>query len=151
MVEEEKRSAEEDLINDLRRLQADFENYRKRVDRDKELHRQLATESLVQDLLPIADNLSLVLAHAKTNPEELVHGVQLTRQQLLSILESRGVEEVATERFDPELHEAVATVQGEKPGTIVHVHQPGYRLGSRVLRPARVTVTKEGNHEQAAQ
>jgi molecular chaperone GrpE len=138
-------SAEDDLLADVQRLQADFENYRKRIERDREQHQKLAAEALVRELLPVLDNLSLALEHAQSDPQHLADGVTMIREQLWHALAARGVEEVPTDgAFDPQLHQAIEKVTDtSKPNnTIVQTLQRGYRLAGKVLQPARVRVVK---------
>lgn len=136
---------EHELIGDIKRLQADFENYKKRVERDKEMHKQLANEQLIRELLPIMDNLQLVLDHTHTGTDDLAQGVRMTLAQLEALFETYGITHIPTEgAFNPHQHEAIETVESlEHPhGSIIKTHQRGYTLAGKVLRPARVSVTK---------
>jgi molecular chaperone GrpE len=129
------------------RTQADFENYRKRVARDGAAAETRGLVRLARELLPSLDNLDRALAHADdadTDPV-LIDGLLLVQRELLGALERVGIEAygAAGERFDPELHEAVAQrpFEGREAGEIVEVYQPGYRLaGGGLVRPARVLV-----------
>jgi molecular chaperone GrpE len=127
------------------RTQADFENYRKRVARESALAQERGVAKLAKELLPAIDNLDRALgAAAKDDP--LLDGVRLVRSELSAALARLGVESFSPlgEAFDPELHEAMATVpapeDGSGSGTVVEVYQPGYRLGESIIRPARVVV-----------
>ncbi len=125
------------------RTQADFENYRKRVARESSLAQERGVAKLAKELLSALDNLDRALdAAAKDDP--LLDGVRLVRAELDSALARVGVESFspAGEQFDPALHEAMAQqpVEGAESGTVVEVYQPGYRLGTSVIRPARVVV-----------
>jgi molecular chaperone GrpE len=144
-LDEARRMAEEYLA-DLRRVAADFDNYRKRVARDAEAQSQRAAESLVAELLPVLDNLERALDASNHHEEaKVAEGVKLVQQQLVDLLRRRGLEEIATEpggEFDPHVHEALSQQPSEHPeGSISEVWQRGYRLGDRVVRPARVVVS----------
>jgi molecular chaperone GrpE len=138
----------DDYLDHLRRLQAEFDNYRKRVRRESEELRARAAEGVVEALLPVIDNMERALDAAATHEEgRLVEGVELVASQLRSVLGSYGLEEVPTDPgmpFDPNVHEAVMTQDGgEQPeGTITQVLERGYTLHGRLLRPARVIVAK---------
>jgi molecular chaperone GrpE len=142
-----------DLTDRLARRQADFENYRKRVERERAETATRATGDLVSRLLPVIDNLSRALAAeasvAAGESEEFrhfVHGVELIEKQLTGVLNSLGVESVPTvgEKFDPHVHEAVITVETDEvePDTIIEEMRKGYRIGGKLLRPAMVKVSK---------
>jgi molecular chaperone GrpE len=129
------------------RTQADFENYRKRVARETRAAEARGVGRLARELLPALDNLDRALAAASEGEGQLVEGMRLVRAELHAALARVGIEsyEPAGERFDPELHEAMAQqpVEGAEPGTIVEVYQAGYRLDGMVIRPARVVVAGE--------
>ena len=143
---DEARRAAEEYLGDLRRLAADFDNYRKRVARDQAAQASRATESLVSELLPVLDNLERALDASEHHEEvKVAEGVQLVKQQLIDLLQRRGLEEIAAEvggEFDPHVHEALSQQPSAHPeGAIAEVWQRGYRLGDRVVRPARVVVS----------
>jgi molecular chaperone GrpE len=128
---------------DLQRLAADFDNYRKRVARDQAALVQRAHEKLVRELLPVLDDLERALQAAAQHEEaRLEEGVRLVYANFRGLLEREGLAEIETEgSFDPHVHEALVSLPSEhEEGTIVEVHQKGYRLGDQVLRPARVAV-----------
>jgi molecular chaperone GrpE len=129
------------------RVQADFENYRKRAARDQERLVAHAHERLVQELLPILDDLERTLeAAAKHEEAALVDGVKLVEQSLRKALRKEGLVEIdADGPFDPHVHEALLTQaqDGAEPGTVLQVVQRGYRIGDRVLRPAKVIVAAD--------
>jgi len=135
-----------DLSERLLRLQADFENFRKRAQREKDEARQFANQSLIEKQLPILDNFEMALAAAKDADPALRDGVQMIYDQLLGILCDSGVETIdATgQDFDPNLHEAISQQETTEagPGTVVEQVQRGYRLHERLVRPARVVVAK---------
>jgi molecular chaperone GrpE len=138
-----------------KRTRADFENYRKRADREVASAQQRGIARLTKELLPAIDNLdraaqaALTLAPDEEEPSatpesQLASGIRLVHADVLAALARVGIEPFspAGEQFDPQYHEAVAQAPhpGVKPGTVVEVYQPGYRIGETVLRPARVLV-----------
>ena len=130
-------------LDDLKRLAAEFENYRKRVAREQESLSMRAAERLVTELLPIVDDLERALEAAEQHEEaKLEEGVRLVHRQLTSALEREGLAEIETDgKFDPHVHEALLAQPSEAAeGTVIEVLQKGYRLGDRVVRPARVVV-----------
>jgi molecular chaperone GrpE len=133
----------EEHLDDLKRLAADFDNYRKRVARDQDSLVARAHERLVKELLPVLDDLERAL-DAATHHEEakLEEGVRLVHRELEAALAREGLAEIDTNgRFDPHVHEALlAQPSDQEEGSVIEVVQKGYRLGDRVLRPARVVV-----------
>jgi molecular chaperone GrpE len=124
------------------RTQADFENYRKRVAREAASAQERGAASLAKELLPGLDNLDRALEAAQED-DPLLEGVRLVRSELAAALMRVGIEAFRPlgEQFDPNLHEAVATVGTPNgAGQVVEVYQDGYRLGDSVIRPARVVV-----------
>jgi molecular chaperone GrpE len=127
------------------RTQADFENYRKRVAKEARAAQERGTSALAKELLPALDNLDRAIDAAADN-DPLLEGVRLVRSELSAGLSRAGIESFSPEGepFDPALHEAVATdpqpPEGRPSGTVVEVYQPGYRLGTSIIRPARVVV-----------
>jgi molecular chaperone GrpE len=149
------RNENEELIDTLQRLQADFDNYRKRAQRDQEALVGRAGERIVKELLPVLDDLERALEAAEKHEEaKLEEGVKLVHRQLEQLLEREGLSLVETDgKFDPHVHEALLTQPSEsEEGSVIEVLQKGYRLGERVLRPARVVVAgpKEGPSGDAA-
>ena len=133
----------DELLNDLKRVAADFENYRKRVARDQESLVARAHERLVKELLPVLDDLERALAAAEEHEEaKLEEGVRLVHQELQTALKREGLAEIETNgRFDPHVHEALLSQPSDaEEGSVIEVVQKGYRLGDRVVRPARVVV-----------
>jgi molecular chaperone GrpE len=120
-------------LDDLRRVAADFDNYRKRVVREQ-------TQLLARDL-------ERALEAAEHHEDaKVLEGVRMTKDALAGLLASEGVEEIVAEgAFDPHVHEALMTkpAEGVEPGHVVQVVQRGYRIGDAVLRPARVVVAEE--------
>ena len=141
----------DEYLNDVRRVAADFENYRKRAARDQESLVARAHERLVKELLPVLDDLERALEAAAEHEEaKLEEGVRLVARELESALAKEGLVEIETDgRFDPHVHEALLSQPSdEDEGAIVQVLQKGYRLGDRVLRPARVVIS-QGSSQQA--
>jgi molecular chaperone GrpE len=139
--------AERDEYLELaQRVQADFENYRKRALRDQERLVAHAHERLVRELLPILDDLERALEAGEQHEEaKLVDGVRLVEKALRGALTKEGVVEIETDGpFDPHVHEALLTQPGTdaEPGSVLEVVQRGYRVGERVVRPARVIVAE---------
>jgi molecular chaperone GrpE len=140
-------SAEEAPLRErLIRLQADFENFKKRIDRERTDHFRYATAELIGRVLPVLDNFERAMAAARPGApaEALVEGLVLIHRQLVTELEAEGLRpmESVGEAFDPERHEAVATDPDSPmpPHTVTQVFQRGYFLHDRVLRPAMVRV-----------
>ena len=146
-LEERLASAEAEAqghLDDLRRLAAEFDNYRKRVARDQAALVERAAERLVKELLPVLDDLERALEAAARHEEAtLEDGVRLVHRALSDALRKEGLTEIATEgAFDPHVHEALLSQPSEEPeGSVIQVIQKGYELGDRVLRPARVVVS----------
>jgi molecular chaperone GrpE len=136
------------LRDQLMRSLADFQNYRKRMETEKQMLRAYATERLVHEILPVVDNFERALATIgpDTTVEQLRDGIESVYKQLLQALGTQNVSKVPTvgTTFDPEVHEALAAEPSEEqePGTILEELQPGYRMGDRTIRPARVKVAK---------
>jgi molecular chaperone GrpE len=138
----------------LSRLQADWENYRRRTERERVVERERACEGLVKDLLPAIDDLERAVAHASANAEgnevaqQLVEGVSAVHTKVVGVLEKQGVEVIdpAGEAFDPQDHQAVGRVEDAEAydETVRDVYQKGYRMAGKVVRPAMVTVTYGG-------
>jgi molecular chaperone GrpE len=127
----------------LLRLAADFENYKKRAARERQEYVALANERLIAELLPILDDLERALAAAEEHQEaQLEDGVRLVHRSLAGLLERHGVKPIDTDgKFDPHVHEALLSQPSEaEEGSVIDVVQKGYKLGERVVRPARVVV-----------
>ncbi len=127
------------------RQRADFLNFKKRVDREREDQRRGAAADAVLRILPVLDSFDRALdaMQGEEHPEWL-QGFALVRQQLWEALQSLGVQEIEAQGrpFDPKLHEALLAVrrEGVPPGTVAEVLERGYRMGEKVLKPARVAV-----------
>ncbi len=132
-------------LDALQRTAAEFDNFRKRVQRDQESLVARAGERLVRELLPVLDDLERALQAAEEHEEaKLEDGVRLVHRSLAELLRREGLEEIETEgRFDPHVHEALLSQPAEaESGAVLEVLQKGYRLGDRVLRPSRVIVAE---------
>lgn len=133
----------DEYLADLQRLAADFDNFRKRVARDQESLVQRAGERLVKELIPVLDDLERAAeVAAMTTETTLAEGVGMVHRALHGLLAKEGLHEVEADgQFDPHRHEALMQQPSEEPeGTILSILQKGWRLGDRVLRPARVVV-----------
>ena len=131
----------------LRKL-AEFDNYRKRTERERQELKRTAAEGLVAELLPVVDNFERAVQHAEdSDPASFREGVGMIARQLSDLLQRAGLEPIdpSGSRFDPELHEAVQRIEGSEyaPGTVVSVFSKGYVFGGRLLRPAMVAVAVE--------
>ena len=145
-VEEKTKLAEENYDRFLR-AQAELENYKKRVEREKSSLVKYGNEDLIKAILPVIDNLERALEHPQgENPDGFVEGITITLSQLLQVLEKFGVTPVASvgEPFDPSKHEAMMQVESadHEPNTVVSELQRGYFLNDRLLRPAMVSVAQ---------
>ena len=139
------RAEKEDLLQTLVRRQADFENYRKRIERDRHEEGRRGVERLIADLIPVLDGFDRALqSHDDPAYEEYRKGLMLIRKQLWDALARHGLERIdaAGKIFDPHVHQAIErTESNEHPdGYILHVFQDGYMFYGRVLRPAIVRV-----------
>ncbi|ELC8441933.1 nucleotide exchange factor GrpE [Clostridium perfringens] len=134
----------EALKDRLLRISAEYENYRKRTDKEKERIYTDACEDILIKMLPVLDNLERALA-VDGSVEDLKKGVEMTVRQFEDALEKLQVEEISTEgTFDPELHQAMMVVEqeGSEPNQVAQVFQKGYKRGDKVIRHSMVTVTK---------
>jgi len=133
------------------RLQADFDNFRRRAQKERQELLQYGHENLVKDLLSTVDNLDRAIEHTQQSDggdlESLLQGVELLQRELHAILERHAVTEIQAMggQFDPALHEAMAQVPDASvpPNTVIDVLQKGYQLRGRLLRPTRVVVARE--------
>jgi molecular chaperone GrpE len=141
-VEEQQPEQDDRLL----RLAAEFDNYKKRAAREREQYVVLANERLVKELLPILDDLERALDAAESHEEaQLEEGVRLVYRSLAQLLERNGVIAIETEgKFDPHVHEALLAqpAEDQESGVVLDVIQKGYKLGDRVVRPARVIVSE---------
>jgi molecular chaperone GrpE len=139
-----------DAQDRLLRLQAEFENFRKRALRERQEAAQYGSQNLFKDLVSVVDNLERAIAHARESGggdlASFLQGVELVYRELLSIFEKNHVTEIEAlgKPFDPSLHEAMAQVESGAvpPNTVIDVLQKGFQLRDRLVRPSRVIVAK---------
>lgn len=147
--ESEETEENEGLRSQLLRVAADFENYRKRADRQLEEVRRFGNEKLLRDLLPVMDNLERALQHAPEKNDPVLEGIRMVAKQFLDVLMSYGVKGFGSrgEPFDPERHEAMGKAPSKEhaPGTVVEEMCKGYFLHDRLLRAAQVTIATDAN------
>ena len=132
----------------LQRLQAEFDNYRKRVLREQTSAVELAAKPVIRRLLEVLDDFDLALMHAQDRPDfdRFLHGVELVYAKLLDTLRTEGLERMDAQGkpFDPEMHEALMqSGEGDGDPVVADVLRPGYTLKGRVLRPAGVRVERK--------
>ena len=147
------RSERDSYLDALKRLKAEFDNYRKRVERERSEFALRASERLIKQLLPLLDDLERALEAADAHGElKVADGVRLVHRALEDLLVREGLVEVSSEgAFDPHTQEALLSQPSEAPeGTVIQVLQKGYRLGTQVLRPARVVISAGLPPEPAA-
>ena len=136
----------DDYLDALQRLKAEFDNFRKRTARESAAQSARASEALVKELLPVLDDLERALVAAEDHEEaKLEEGVRLVHRSLSDLLTKEGLAEIETEgKFDPHVHEALLSQPSDKDeGSVIEVVQKGYKLGDKVLRPARVVVAAQ--------
>ncbi|MBD0291689.1 MAG: nucleotide exchange factor GrpE [Thermoleophilia bacterium] len=142
----------DEYLDRFRRVSADFDNFRKRAARDQESLVARAHERLMKALLPVVDDIERALVAAGEHEEaKLEEGVRLVARELDDALRREGLQEIEADgHFDPHVHEALLSQPSEEAeGTVIEVLQKGYRLGDRVLRPARVVVSQGAPEPQA--
>jgi molecular chaperone GrpE len=142
-AEEQPSEQPEDYLALAQRIQADFENYRKRAAREAAAAGERAKSGLVRELLPIVDNLERALASAEEGEQHLAEGVRLVHSELIAVLERNGIQQFdpSGEKFDPAEHEALSVRDEGEVGLVLDVVEKGYRANGTVLRPARVVVS----------
>lgn len=145
--EENYKQKYEELKDQYTRVYADFENAKKRIEREKYQSLEYANESFGKDLLPVIDTLQKALESAKTseNSEAITQGLELTLDSFYKALSKHGIESIATDNeFDPNLHECLMQVplEGKENGQIAQVLQHGFTYKGRTLRPAMVSIVK---------
>lgn len=149
-LEQQKRLADERL-SQLKYLQADFDNYRKQFEKEKEQIIQLANEHLITQLLVVVDDVERALhTLPKSGSEKTTEGLAMVYHNFLKILENHGVKKIDTvgRKFDPHFHEVVAKEQSDQEeGTIIEELQAGFMLKSKVIRPSKVTVADHAAQE----
>jgi molecular chaperone GrpE len=136
----------DEWLDTTRRLQADFENYRKRVVREQTSLVERASEGLIEQLLPVLDNFELTLQNVDASADEQIRkGVELVYADLIAVLEKNGLERIDAlgAPFDPNEHEAVLQEDGDGEPVVGQILRTGWKLKGRVLRPSMVKVTKQ--------
>jgi len=145
-IEDAEAKAQE-YLDMARRVQAEFENFRKRSMKENDEFKKFATADIAADILTVADDLERALAHADDG-SELANGVKAIHSNLMKLLQSRGITEIdASGKFDPNCHEALCICEGENDNEITEVFQKGYRMDNRILRYSKVKVTKTKQQE----
>jgi molecular chaperone GrpE len=141
------------LLDRLARMQAEFENARKRSIREQEAFKESALADALTSLLPVLDSFELALKTPAQNVEELRSGVELIRKQLTDVLTKLGLKPIPAkgQPFDPHLHEAIESVEtpAAQDNHVLNELRPGYKLGSRLLRPAMVAVAHNPKEESS--
>ncbi|PIR79754.1 MAG: nucleotide exchange factor GrpE [Candidatus Levybacteria bacterium CG10_big_fil_rev_8_21_14_0_10_35_13] len=137
-----------EIKDTLQRVYAEFQNYKKRTEEDKTRFIKMSTEELIKKILPIMDNFELALEHNKQE-NDFSKGIEMIYAQLKEVLQDEGIEEInARGQFNPELHEALLTEESNKAqGTILEQLQKGYKIGGRVIRHAKVKISKKANNQ----
>ena len=139
-MEKENNSKEKEYLEQLQRLQAEFDNYRKRIEKERTENFQQNTEKLIIEMLNILDNLELALKHTKEG------GIKMVHSQLYSLLEKQGLKTIKAEgKFNPELHEVLIQEKGKTDNQIVEELQKGYTLNDKVIRPSKIKISKIQN------
>jgi molecular chaperone GrpE len=146
----------EELTDDLKRLQAEFDNFKKRIEKDLAERTKLANQRLIHDILPVLDSFDKAIEDAKKNEEysQVREGLERIHGQLLRILEREGLMGVKTDgMFDPFVHESLMREVAEDAddGKILEVFQKGYMLGNKTIRTAKVKVAKRKETETPTQ
>lgn len=143
---QEKEEKISEITDQFLRLQADFMNFKRRTEKDKEATMIYAIESIVKEILPTIDNLERALESEEDKEDSFYKGVELVYADLINKLNGQGIEEIASlgEEFDPNLHHAVFMEESEEyeTGKVIEVLQKGYILKEKVIRPAMVKVAK---------
>jgi molecular chaperone GrpE len=151
---EKEKAKSEDYLRRLQYLQADFENYRKRVEKEMSDNRQFGNQRLLSELIVVNDELELALREAKGNNENptIIEGVGMVHKRLQSILSKEGVEKIQSlgSKFNPDLHDAaLRVVSDEEEGTIVEEIRQGYTMKGKVLRPSIVKVAENPTERES--
>lgn len=151
----EKAKLAEERYERLLRLQAEFENYRKRANKERAEFLQYAIEDLICDLLPVMDNFERAIESARNcdNSKALLQGIEMVQKQMKETLRRKGLDKIESvgKEFNPNEHEAMEHIESDEhpESTVLEELQPGYRLKEKIIRPATVKVSKkkevEGN------
>lgn len=147
--EKKERSKEEEYYDRLIRMAADFDNFKKRVQKEKADYVKFATERLIKEMIPVVDNLERGLESARSanDKETIVKGIELILNQILTVLKREGLEPVESKgkEFDPLIHEAISHIPSKEaePNTVIDEQLKAYFLNKKLIRPAKVVVSKE--------
>lgn len=144
-----KATKEEELTNLLKKVQADFENYKKRVEKERAEFAQYAAEEFTKSLLPLLDSFELALKNC-SDKKDFIKGIELIYAQFTSLLESNGIKKIDAlgKKFDPYYHEALLKEESDKEdGVILEELQKGYMFKDHVLRYSKVKIAKNGNNK----
>ncbi|MBB6016377.1 molecular chaperone GrpE [Deinococcus radiopugnans ATCC 19172] len=135
-----------DLKFKLGRLAADFDGYRTRTGQDLDTAEDKGVSKAAEQLMPVYDDLERALTMGSEDPAKLIPGVKAVQNKVLTIFSKLGLEVTGQEgeHFDPQWHEALQVVPGDEDDKIVQVFQAGFRMGDRLVRPARVVVSRKG-------
>ena len=144
MEKEKEEKKESDIEEQLKRLQAEFENYKKRTAKENEHLAINASASLIQKLLPTLDAFEAALSSEKMD-KETKKGIKMVYESFIDVLKKEGLEGMKDEKFDPFRHEVVRQTEGKEDGKIVEVVKKGYLLNGKILRHALVIITKKGD------
>jgi len=137
-----------EYLDAAKRIQAEFDNHKKRTQREREEFVKISNERLIYELLPMLDDLERALS-VSCSSEELRMGIGQVHSNLVSLLKGYGLREIPSEgKFDPQYHEALCTGDGDE-GDILEVYQKGYFLGPRVLRHSKVKVAKQSEEGES--
>ncbi len=152
---EKLQSEKQELMNTLVRRQADFENYRKRVEKERHQDRHRGVEVLVESILPVLDAFDRALESADDSTSaEYVKGFEMIRRQLADALTKQGLKRIESvgKEFNPHFHHAIEQVETQQhpDGMVIGEMQPGYTFHERVLRPAMVRVASQPTHSPAS-
>ncbi len=142
MTKKELEKKNEELMKDLQRLQAEFDNYRKREENNKKQFLQNANKNLIEKMIPILDNFELAI---KSSPDGATkQGMEMIYSQILTILQDEGLKKIdpLNEEFNPEFHEAIMVEKGNDD-KITEVLQPGYALNETIIRHAKVKIRRK--------
>jgi len=140
---EEKQKTIEELTDTLKRLQAEFENYKKRIDKEKAGFVKFAHADVIAEMLPVLDSFEIALKNTN-DKEKFIEGIKIIYAQFHSILEAEGLKPIkaVNEKFDPYKHEVLMKEESDKPeGTILEEFQKGYMLNDGVLRHSKVKIS----------
>jgi molecular chaperone GrpE len=149
---EEKDNVSREYLNHLVRLKAEFENYKKRAEKEKQGYVKFANEQLILQVLPVFDTLRLALDSVRlSGSAELVQGMEMIFKSLEEVLLKNGLSKIETEGkvFDPHMHEAVEFLESDEivENTVIGEVKEGYTINGKVLRPARVKISRKPNKE----